>query len=186
MALSAREHVPALAGILSIISLALVFGAVLRVIPPELIPTAPRPVLDAIPHANAAISAFAIVIIGYGWRAIRQDRIDRHRLAMLTGTGLFAAFLVLYLYKVTLDGPTSFPGPEMVFRYLYLPLLAIHILLAIVCIPLLYYVLLLALTRPVHELPLTRHPRVGRIAVPLWLTSFVLGILVYLMLYHVY
>ncbi len=186
MALSARDHVPALAGILSVVSLGLVFAAALRLIPPTLLPQAPRSLVAAIPHVNAGLSILAILVIGYGWRAIRRDRIDRHRLAMLTGTVLFAGFLVLYLYKVALDGPTAFPGPTVVFQYLYLPLLAIHILLAIICIPLLYYVLLLGLTRPVHEIPLTAHPRVGRIAVPLWLTSFSLGIAVYVLLYHLY
>lgn len=186
MALSARDHVPALAGILSVVSLGLVFGAALRVIPPTLLPQAPRPLVDAIPHVNAGLSALAILVIAYGWLAIRQDRIDRHRRAMLTGTVLFAGFLMLYLYKVALDGPTAFPGPSPVFQYLYLPLLAIHILLAVICIPLLYYVLLLALTRSIHEIPFSPHPRVGRIAVPLWLTSFILGIVVYLLLYHLY
>jgi putative membrane protein len=68
----------------------------------------------------------------------------------------------------------------------YLPLLAIHIGLAIVCVPLLYYVLLLALTRPVTELPETPHRKVGRVAASLWLISFTLGVVVYAQLYLIY
>ena len=99
---------------------------------------------------------------------------------------LFVAFLVLYLYRVSLVGPAPFPGPDSVYQFVYLPVLAIHILLAIVCIPLLYYVLLLALTHDVAELPATNHPRVGRVAASLWQISFALGIVVYLLLYAVY
>ena len=105
---------------------------------------------------------------------------------MLGSLGLFVTFLVLYLYRISLDGPAPFPGPVVVYQFGYLPLLAIHVTLAIVCIPLLYYVLLLALTRPVAELPRTNHRRIGRIAASLWLVSFSLGIVVYLLLYVVY
>lgn len=183
MASVAREHLPTVVGLLSVLSLGLVFAAVLRVIPATVIPRAPVLVLAAIPHINAIISLVAIGVIGYGWRAIRRGHIDRHRTAMLTGAALFAVFLLLYLYKVALVGPTTFPGPDVVFGLVYLPLLAVHMMLAIICVPLLYYVLLLALTRPVHEIPRSRHPRVGRVAVSLWLASFGLGLLVYGMLY---
>ena len=145
----AREHVPTLAGVLSVLSLALVVGAVLQVFPAGVVPRAPAPVLDAIPHANALISLAAIGTITAGWRSIRRDAIGRHRAWMISSLCLFVVFLLLYLYKVTLVGPTPFPGPDAVYRLAYLPLLTIHIGLAIVCVPLLYYVLLLALTRPV-------------------------------------
>jgi putative membrane protein len=99
---------------------------------------------------------------------------------------LFAGFLVLYLYRVAVLGPTEFTGPAAVERFLYLPLLAVHILLAVVCIPLLYYVLLLALTRPVERLRGSRHRQIGRVVAPLWMISFALGLAVYLLLYVVY
>lgn len=186
MELRARDHVPALAGILSTISLALVFAAVLRIVPASSLPRAPDTALHAIPHVNAVISAVAIVVIGLAWYWIRDGQIARHRAGMLTGTGLFATFLVLYLYKVILEGPTTFGGPAVVSQFVYLPMLAIHILLAIVCVPLLYYVALLGLTHPVAELPRTKHARIGRFAAALWLISFALGIGVYLLLYVVY
>jgi putative membrane protein len=70
--------------------------------------------------------------------------------------------------------------------YVYLPVLAIHILLAIVAIPTVYYVLLLAASYPVSELAETNHPRAGKVAATLWLVSFALGIVVYAMLYLVW
>lgn len=186
MGLQARDRVPELTGLLTIVSLALVFGAVLGVIPASVLPTAPEWVLDAIPHVNAGISVLAIGTIISGWRAIRAGNVTRHRRAMGVSLVLFALFLVLYLYRVSLHGPTPFTGPAAVEQYLYYPILAIHILLAIVCIPLLYYVVLLATTRPVTEISETLHPRVGRIAAALWLVSFLLGTVVYLLLYVVF
>ncbi|WP_129116399.1 DUF420 domain-containing protein [Halegenticoccus tardaugens] len=186
MELRARNHVPALTALLTLASLALVFGAALGAIPQGAFPRASDAVLDAIPHVNAALSTAAIVTIAAGWLSIRRGEVRRHRRLMLASLGLFVAFLVLYLYKVILEGPAGFPGPEAVYAYLYLPTLAIHILLAVVCIPLLYYVVLLALTRPVAELYDTRHRAVGRIAASLWLISFVLGNAVYVLLYAVY
>lgn len=186
MELQARNHVPALTGLLTAVSLALVFGAVLGVIPASALPRAPHWFVAAIPHVNAAVSVLAIATIGSGWYSIRRGRVARHRAAMLAGLVLFATFLVLYLYRVSVEGPTAFPGPAAVRRFVYLPVLAIHMTLAVVCIPLLYYVLLLALTRPVSDLPRTNHPRVGRVAASLWLVSFTLGTVVYSMLYILY
>ncbi|GGL36994.1 hypothetical protein GCM10009037_20590 [Halarchaeum grantii] len=177
------DHVPAATAVLSAVSLALVFGAVLGALPSALLPVAPDWVLALIPTLNAAICAVAFVVVAVGWRAIRRGDVHRHRRAMLTGLGLFALFLVCYLYRVSLRGPTPFTGPAVVEQYVYLPVLAVHVFLAIVCIPLLYYVVLLALTRPVAALPRTNHPRVGRVAAPLWLVSFGLGVVVYVLLH---
>jgi len=185
MSVEARDHVPGLAAVLSVVSLGLVFAAAGGAIPRSALPQAPDAVVDAIPHVNAAISLLAIAVIGYGWRAIRRGDVTTHRRAMGAGFLLFVLFLVLYLYKVALEGPTSFPGPAAVEQFVYLPVLAVHILLAIVCVPLLYYVLLLALTRPVEEIPLTDHPRFGRFTATLWLVSFALGVVVYALLYLV-
>lgn len=182
----ARDHVPALTAFLSAISLGLVFAAALQALPSWVLPPASDTILGIIPHVNAAVSAVAIVVITAAWRAIRRGRITRHRTGMLAGMVLFVTFLALYLYKVAVAGPSGFHGPAVVEQFVYLPVLAIHVLLAVACVPLLIYVLLLATTRPVAELPATNHPRVGRVAASLWLVSFALGIVVYLLLYVVY
>jgi len=178
-----ERNVPAVAGLLSVVSLALVFAAALQVVPAGVLPRAPEPVLAAIPHVNAAINAAAFLVVAAAWRAIRRGDVERHRKGMATGVALFGAFLALYLYRVALLGPTSFEGPAVIEQFVYYPVLAIHVVLAVVCVPLLYYVLLLALTRPTAELSATNHPRVGRIAASLWLLSFALGVVVYLLLY---
>ena len=182
----ARENVPLLTGVLSVVALALVFGAVGGVIPSSFLPRASDTVLDAIPHLNAVISASAIITIILGWRAISRGNVHRHRAFMLASFVLFAAFLVGYLYRLILVGTIEFPGPETVYTLVYLPFLTIHILLAIVCIPFVFYALLLATTRPYEELYHTRHAQVGMVGAVLWLISFSMGIGVYLLLHHAY
>jgi putative membrane protein len=186
MELRGRDLVPELTALLTVASLALVFGAALGAIPRTVLPRASDAVLALIPHVNAVVSTAAVVTIALGVRFIRRGEVRRHRAMMLTSVVLFVVFLVLYLYKVVLQGPADFPGPATVYQYVYLPTLAIHILLAVVCIPLLYYVLLLAVTRPVADLYDSAHRKVGRVAASLWLVSFVLGNVVYALLYVVY
>ena len=182
----AKANVSILTAVASVVSLALVFGAVGGVIPSRILPRASDAVLAAIPHLNAAISATAIGTILLGWRAIARGNVRRHRAFMLTSFGLFVAFLAGYLYRLVLVGTATFPGPETVYTYVYLPFLAIHILFAIICVPFVFHALFLAATRPHEELYTTRHAQVGLVGASLWLVSFAMGIGVYLMLYQLY
>lgn len=182
----ARRNVGSLTAVLSAASIGLVVAAVRGFVPSAALPHAPTSVLAAIPTVNAAISALAIVTIATGVRAIRRGDVKRHRAAMGTSTLLFALFLTLYLYRIVVEGTTHFAGPDAVYTFVYLPILAVHIGLAIVCIPLVYYALLLAGTHDVSEIPATTHATVGRVAASLWVVSFTLGIAVYLLLYVVY
>jgi Predicted membrane protein len=171
---------------MSLLAIGTVFAAVLGVIPRTMLPTAPGVVLAVIPHVNAVLSTTAIVTIVLGVRAIRRGAVRRHRRLMLITVVLFVAFLVLYLYKVILAGPVSFGGPPGVYERVYLPVLAVHIILAVVCIPFVVHALLLGLTHEVRELYQTRHQLVGRIGATLWLISFALGNVVYLLAYILY
>jgi putative membrane protein len=181
----AREHVPALTALLTVASLALVFGAALQLLPVAALPS-PEGLLETIPHVNAVVSLTAIGTILAGVRAVRRGEVRRHRALMVTSFALFAAFLALYLYRVAVLGPTEFTGPAAVRTYLYLPFLFVHIALAILCVPFVFYALLVAGTRSVAEIYGTRHRTAGRIAAGLWLISFTMGLAIYAMLYHVF
>ena len=183
---AAREHAVAVSASLSAVALALVFAVALELVPGGSLPRAPDAVLAAVPHVNAVLSLAAIATISLGVRFARRAQYGRHRVAMLAATALFATFLVLYLYRVAILGPTHFAGPTTVERFVYLPLLVVHVSLAVVCVPLVIYALTLATTRPLGDLFETRHARVGRVAASLWVVSFALGVVVYAMLYHLY
>ncbi|MFC3958732.1 DUF420 domain-containing protein [Halovivax cerinus] len=176
------ERVPIVTAILSTLSVAFVFSAAGGYVPSSVLPGAPSAVLDAIPTVNVLVSAVAIATIVTGWRAIRRGHVRSHRRAMLSAVGLFVTFLTLYLYRlIVTGGAAAFDGPAAVYRFVYLPILIGHIGLAIVCIPLLYYTIGLAASHDVASLRETAHARVGRVAAALWITSFSLGIVVYLL-----
>lgn len=171
--------------LLSALALAAIFAAVGGGIPSDSVPRSDR-LASIAPHLNAALSIGALVCIGLGVRAIRAGQVRTHRFLMSLAFVQFLGFLGLYLYKIIVEGTTAFPGPDMVYMVVYLPLLGIHIVLAIICVPLLFYVISLAIAHPVTVIPGTDHPRVGRVAATLWAISFGLGLLVYALLYLVY
>jgi putative membrane protein len=181
----AREHVPTLTALLTAVSLTAVFGAALQLLPVAALPS-PDGLLAAVPHVNAAVSLVAIGTIAVGVRAIRRGNVARHRTLMLSSFGLFALFLSLYLYRVAILGPTEFGGPAIVETYVYYPVLFVHVALAIVCVPFVFYALLVAGTRPVADIYESRHRTAGRVAATLWLVSFTMGLAIYAMLYHVF
>jgi putative membrane protein len=105
---------------------------------------------------------------------------------MLTAFGLILLFLVLYLLKVGGGGTKEFVGPQGPYL-VYLSLLAIHILLSILSVPLVIYQVVTGWAFGTGELPdATRHPTVGQVTVAAWAISLSLGVLTYLLLNHVY
>ncbi|MFB6201155.1 MAG: DUF420 domain-containing protein [Halorhabdus sp.] len=180
-----RTHVSAVTVGVTAVSLALIGSVVGGVVPNAVLPRAPDALLDVLPHVNALLSALALVAIGTGVAAIRRGNVNAHRRRMSGAFALFVVFLASYLYRISLEGPTTFAGPAAIEPVYYL-LLAVHVGLAIVSLPLLYYVLLLAYSYDTQELSATAHPQIGRIAAPLWAVSFALGIVVYLALYVVF
>ena len=153
-------------------------------------PAAPPPALARLaalsPHLIAAVNAAALLALLRGWRAIRRGAIPVHRSYMLGAAILISAFLVLYVSRVALGGTKSFAGPAAVRAYLYLPMLAVHVLLSIASVPLVIYNVLVGLSRAADAIGSTAHPRVGRVAVVLWSVSLVLGLGVYVLLNLVY
>ncbi|ESS08141.1 MAG: putative membrane protein [uncultured archaeon A07HN63] len=101
----------------------------------------------------------------------------------------------MYLPKVAGGGTKEFvlesslawvPLWEWVYPA-YLAMLAIHILLSILAVPLVLYAIVLGLTHTPTELrSQTPHRTVGRIAASTWILSLVLGVVTYLLLNHVY
>ena len=86
-------------------------------------------------------------------------------------------FLVSYIVNHALHGDTRFPGHGAV-RAIYLSILASHIILSIVALPLVLVTFFLSLTRrfPIHR-------RVARFTLfPIWFYVSVTGVVVFAML----
>jgi len=114
---------------------------------------------------------------------------------MLTAFVLILLFLSMYLPKVAGGGTKEFvlestygwvPLWEWVYPA-YLAMLAIHILLSILAMPLVLFAVVLGLTHTPEELRTqTPHRTVGRVAATTWILSLVLGVVTYLLLNHAY
>ncbi|MFC4406164.1 DUF420 domain-containing protein [Haloarchaeobius iranensis] len=179
-----RENVLTTTVVLSALGYALVLGTFAGLFP--IYPELGRETTDLLSHAIAVVNTIATISLALGWYWIRNGEVDKHRAAMTTSFSLILVFLVLYLTKVGGGGEKAMVGaPDLVYGA-YLVMLAIHIVLSVVSVPVVLYALVLGLTHSPAELRNTAHKRIGRIAAGSWILSLTLGVVTYVMLNHVY
>jgi len=174
----ARTSPRAVTAVLSVLGYALVFGTFGGVIP---YPTISARTVNLLADAIAVVNGLALCSILAGVYFIRTDRVRKHRAAMLTAFGLIIAFLAMYLLKVGggFEKAILVEGPVYIA---YLAMLAVHILLSAVSVPVVIHAVVLGLSHTPAELRETAHARVGRIAVGAWGLSLFLGLVTYAML----
>jgi len=178
-----RDRPLTLTAVLSAIGYALVAGAFAGAIP--LFPPLSDATVNLFGHLIALVNTAALVAILAGVRFIKRDAVAKHRAAMLTAFGLILIFLVLYLWKVGGGFEKSITATGAP-QFAYLLMLAVHIVLSVVAVPVVLYAVILGATHSPAELRNTSHARVGRIAVTAWGVSLFLGIVTYVLLNHVY
>ena len=135
--------------------------------------------LSWLPSLNAALNSTTAIFLVAGYLFIRQKNILAHKASMLAATFTSAAFLTSYLYYHAHHGATRFLGQGMI-RAVYFSILISHTTLAIVQLPLIIAVLVLAFRNR-----LDRHRQLARITLPIWLYVSVTGVVVYWFLYQV-
>lgn len=178
-----RARPVAITAVLSAVGYVLVGGALYGFLP--IFPELSRDTVDLFGHLIAGINLLALSALLLGWRAIRRGEVRRHRAAMLTAFSLIVVFLVLYLWKTGggFEKAILATGPA---RIAYLVMLAVHVGLSVVAVPVVLYAVVLGLTHTPAELEATHHARVGRVAVAAWSLSLALGVVTYVLLNHVY
>ena len=111
-------------------------------------------------------------------RIPRRRQIIAHRNSMFAAFIVSSVFLVAYIANHILHGDMLFPKAYPTARFIYLwILLTPHILLAIVCLPMILITFFLSLT---GRFP--AHRRLARWTYPIWLYVSVSGVIVYAML----
>ncbi|MFB6354459.1 MAG: DUF420 domain-containing protein [Halobacteriales archaeon] len=181
-----RAHPTATTLVVSAVGYALVVGTLVGLAPPGLYPDLSLSTVNRLTDAIAVINATATASLVYGYVAIRRGDVRRHRAAMVTAFGLILLFLALYLLKTGGGGTKEFVGPRPAYLA-YMALLAVHVVLSMVSVPLVVYQVVTALAHAPDELAdRTSHRRVGRLAVAAWTVSLSLGVVTYLLLNHVY
>lgn len=136
--------------------------------------------ISYLPHLNAALNTTSALFLVAGYRFIRRGRILAHRNCQVTAVLTSTLFLISYLTYHYYHGDTRFIGQGIV-RPFYFAVLISHVFLAVVIVPL----VLITLYRATRG-DFIRHKRIARWTLPLWLYVSVTGVIVYLMLYHIY
>ncbi|WP_226021649.1 DUF420 domain-containing protein [Halomicrobium salinisoli] len=178
----ARARPRLVTAVLSLVGYALVAVAFTDVVP---LPTISDEAVILLGDAIAVVNACALAAILAGVYFIRDEDVERHRRAMLTAFALIMVFLALYLTKVGGGFEKEIEATGLVWGA-YIAMLAIHIVLSAVSVPVVLHAVVLGLTHTPAELRETAHARVGRIAVVAWSVSLFLGLVTYVMLNHVY
>lgn len=132
------------------------------------------------PTLNATLNALSAVFLLTAYGAIRRREIEKHRRWMLVAATTSALFLVSYLVYHARVGSVRFAGAGAA-RTVYFTILGSHTLLAIAVLPLVLRTLYLGLKRRDD-----RHRRIAKWTFPIWLYVSVTGVVVYVMLYHLY
>ena len=150
-------------------------------------------------HVNATLNAIATVLLIVGLYLIKRGRVEAHKRTMLTAFAVSAVFLVCYLYYHYQVGSVHFTHPGAV-RYVYLSILASHVVLAATVPFLAVYQIYLGYralgccSPAVHQAEQlvlaaayrAKHIRLARWTFPIWLYVSITGVIVYVMLYHLW
>jgi len=133
--------------------------------------------LSFLPAVEAALNALCAVFLIVGYRYIIRREIIKHRNSMFGAFIVSSGFLVLYILNKALHGEQLFPKAYPTARFIYLwVLLAPHILLAVLCLPMILITFLSLTGRfPAHR-------KLARWTYPIWLYVSVSGVVVYAML----
>lgn len=132
--------------------------------------------LRFLPAVNAGWNTLSAVLLVLGRVAIAKRRLELHRTLMVSAFASSTLFLVGYLAYHAVHGDTKFGG-EGAVRVAYLVILASHVLLSTVIVP-----LALAAFYFAWKKRFTTHVKVTRVLHPIWLYVSVTGVVVYLML----
>ena len=133
-----------------------------------------------LPHLNATLNASSFVLLSSGYYFIRHKRVLAHRNCQLAALTASVLFLISYIVYHLHHGTTRFAG-QGIARLIYFTILTTHTFLAVVIVP-----FVIITVRRAKRGDFARHKAIARWTLPMWLYVSVTGVLVYLMLYHLY
>lgn len=131
-------------------------------------------------HVIGGINTLTTLALIAGFVFVKQKKVQQHRIAMTTAFALGGVFLICYVVYHSTNPANKFTG-EGAARFLYLFLLITHIGLSLVVLPLVLRAMFFAVTRQ-----FARHKKIVKYAYPIWLYVSASGVIVYLLLYHIF
>ena len=133
-----------------------------------------------LPHVIGAVNSLTFIVLLLGLYFIKKSRVELHRYAMTTAFSLGVVFLISYV-TYHLSNPSRKFGGDGLVKGIYLAILASHIMLSLVVLPLVLRAMFFAVTSD-----FVKHKKTVRFAYPIWLYVCVTGVAVYLLVHQFY
>ncbi|MFN8166152.1 MAG: DUF420 domain-containing protein [Bacteroidia bacterium] len=132
--------------------------------------------VTVLPALNAILNGSTFILLLISFYFIKKKNIDMHKKVNLMACVLSTFFLLSYVAFHAFYGDTTFPKDNSL-KYFYYFVLASHILLAAIVLPLVLLSLYRGLTNQVVS-----HRKITRWSYPIWLYVTLSGVIVYLMI----
>ena len=139
-----------------------------------------KEIVPYLPHFQAILNTSAALLLGAGYYFIHNENRNMHRLCMAAALVISTVFLVSYLTYHAEVGYLPFKG-QGVIRPFYFTLLASHVILAAIIVPMVLATVFFAITGNFDK-----HPRLARWTLPLWFYVSVSGVAIYVLGFHIY
>ena len=137
-------------------------------------------IIPYLPHFQAVLNATATLLLVFGFLAISNKNRETHRRCMIGALTVSAIFMISYLTYHAEVGYAPFAGQGLI-RPIYFTMLASHVILAAVIVPLVILTVYFAM-----KANFSKHPKLARWTLPLWLYVSVSGVLIYVLGFHIY
>lgn len=138
--------------------------------------------LSNLPAINATFNFLSSVCLIFGYYFIKRQPRDekKHKACMISALVFSSIFLAGYLVFHYNFGSTKFPDLGWI-KTLYLLILVPHIILAAVMVPMIVMTFFYAFSGKFEK-----HKKLARITFPIWMYVSVTGVIIYLMIYHLF
>jgi len=134
-----------------------------------------------LPAVNAILNGTAAILLVRGYSLIRAGKRQQHKNTMIAAFAVSVVFLISYLIYHANSGIIYYQKTGFI-RYVYFTILYTHTPLA-AAVPVLAIITLRRALKAEKTGDFSRHRRIARWTLPIWLYVSVTGVLVYLMLY---
>ncbi len=133
-----------------------------------------------LPTLNAFLNFTSFVLLILGFREIKKGNREKHKRYMLSATCVSVAFLISYLTYHYNVGSVKFQGVGFI-RYVYFFFLIPHTIFAAINLPM----VIITLTRALKG-NFSAHKKIAKKTLWIWLYVSFTGVIVYVMLYHLF
>ena len=137
-------------------------------------------IIPYLPHFQAILNASAALLLTTGYYYIKNNNRKAHQKCMIAALLISTVFMISYLIYHAEVGYTPFTG-QGIIRPIYFTLLASHVILAAVIVPLVLITAYFAITGNFEK-----HPRIAHWTLPLWFYVSVSGVVIYILGFHIY